>query len=81
MASQHVRRIEKTSESISSIKDPIARLDAARQARAAFEQLELEQVRRLRAEGTPWSRIAAVYGLTKQGAQQRFRDKIDTAKG
>lgn len=76
MASQHSRRLEKAAETISAIKDPLARLDAARKAREQFETLELEQVRRLRREGTTWSTIGGLYGLTKQGAQQRFRDKL-----
>jgi len=56
--------------------DPFDRLDAARAGREQFERLELEQVRTLREQGTTWSRIGALYGLTKQGAQQRFRSRL-----
>lgn len=50
----------------------IARVTAARTIRAAAEQLEQAEVKRARDQGTSWSKIGAVYGLTKQGAQQRF---------
>lgn len=69
----HRKRLDKAAESITAIKDPLERLDAARKAREQFEQLELDQVRVLRDGGTTWSKIASLYGLTKQGAQQRFR--------
>ena len=69
----HRKRLDKAAESIKAIKDPLERLDAARKAREQLEQLELAQVRDLRDGGTTWSKIASLYGLTKQGAQQRFR--------
>lgn len=71
------KAVDKAADSISAIKDPLARLTAARQARERFEQFELEQVKLLRREGATWSRIGALYGLTKQGAQQRFKSRID----
>lgn len=74
MASQHARRLDRAVEAFEAIKDPLDRLEAARSARERFEQLEREQVAALRRAGTTWSRIGALYGLTKQGAQQRFRD-------
>ncbi|MBN8883828.1 hypothetical protein EDD28_0966 [Salana multivorans] len=77
MQSQQAKRLEKVADAISAIKDPLVRLAAAREARERFEQLELEQVKRLRREGATWSKIGALYGLTKQGAQQRFKSRID----
>lgn len=59
-------------------KDPLAQLDQARQAREATEELEWEHVHAARAAGATWTAIGRLYGLTKQGAQQRFRD--DPAK-
>ncbi|WP_425307732.1 hypothetical protein AADG42_02920 [Ammonicoccus fulvus] len=53
----------------------IARITAARTVRAAAEQLEHVEVKRAREHGTSWSKIGAVYGLTKQGAQQRFAEE------
>ncbi|HCX85510.1 MAG TPA: hypothetical protein DHV14_10350 [Micrococcales bacterium] len=73
MASKHTQRLDRAAESVSSIKDPLARLAAARAAREQFEKLEIDLVRSLRKEGTTWRTIGEVYGLTKQGAQQRFR--------
>ena len=63
---------------------PISRLEAARRLREAAEELEAAQVEAARKAGATWIEIGACYGLTKQGAQQRFRaarnqDKAVTA--
>lgn len=50
----------------------IERLDAARRLREAADDLELAQVKAARKAGATWAEIGACYGLTKQGAQQRF---------
>ena len=52
---------------------PIGRLEAARRLRDAAEELEAAQVEAARKAGATWNEIGACYGLTKQGAQQRFR--------
>jgi hypothetical protein len=52
---------------------PISRLDAARRLREAAEELEAAQIQAARKAGATWNEIGACYGLTKQGAQQRFR--------
>ena len=52
---------------------PMSRLDAARRLREAAEELEAAQVEAARKAGATWLEIGATYGLTKQGAQQRFR--------
>ena len=59
-------------------------LDAARRLREAADELEAAQVEAARKAGATWIEIGACYGLTKQGAQQRFRaarnqDKAVTA--
>jgi hypothetical protein len=64
---------------------PISRLDAARRLREAADELEAAQVEAARKAGATWIEIGACYGLTKQGAQQRFRaarnqDKAVTAE-
>jgi hypothetical protein len=59
---------------------PISRLDAARLLREAAEELEAAQVEAARKAGATWMEIGALYGLTKQGAQQRFRAVRDQAK-
>jgi hypothetical protein len=59
---------------------PLGRLDAARQLREAAEELETTQVAAARKAGATWTEIGACYGLTKQGAQQRFRAALNQAK-
>ena len=59
---------------------PISRLHAARRLREAAEQLEAAQVQAARKAGATWIEIGACYGLTKQGAQQRFRAARNQAK-
>lgn len=54
-------------------ENPEEALRLARALREAAESLELELVRNARVRKVSWSRIGAIYGLTKQGAQQRFR--------
>jgi hypothetical protein len=58
----------------------VSRLDAARRLREAAEELEAAQVEAARKAGATWNEIGACYGLTKQGAQQRFRPARDQAK-
>ncbi len=59
---------------------PIGRLGAARRLREAAEELEAAQVEAARKAGATWNEIGACYGLTKQGAQQRFRAARNQAK-
>ena len=59
---------------------PISRLDAARRLREAADELEAAQVQAARKAGATWIEIGACYGLTKQGAQQRFRAARNQAK-
>ena len=55
-------------------RDPLAQLELARRAREAAEQLEQTFVDLARVDGRTWTEIGDLYGLTKQGAQQRFRE-------
>ena len=59
---------------------PISRLDAVRRLREAADELEAAQVEAARKAGATWIEIGACYGLTKQGAQQRFRAPRNQAK-
>ena len=59
---------------------PISRLDAARRLREAADELAAAQVEAARKAGATWIEIGACYGLTKQGAQQRFRAARNQAK-
>ena len=68
------KRFDRAVESLRLIPDPLARLDAVRVARERLEARETEAVRDAREAGVTWKAIGALYGLSKQGAQQRFRD-------
>jgi len=68
-----VKRIIAALSAFDAADSPMGRLDAARRAREAAEELEAAQVEAARKGGATWLEIGACYGLTKQGAQQRFR--------
>jgi hypothetical protein len=72
-----VRRITAALGALDIADGPISRLDAARQLREAAEELETAQIEAARKAGATWNEIGACYGLTKQGAQQRFRPARD----
>ena len=69
----HTRRFDRALESLQGVPDPLLRLEAIRRSRKALDDLETATVIAARAQGVSWRDIGAVYGLSKQGAQQRFR--------
>jgi hypothetical protein len=75
-----VKRILAALGALDAADGPISRLDAARRLREAAEELEAAQVAAARKSGATWNEIGACYGLTKQGAQQRFRAARNQAK-
>jgi hypothetical protein len=75
------RRIRNLLGALEVAAGPMSRLDAARRLREAAEELEAAQVEAARKTGATWNEIGACYGLTKQGAQQRFRFARKQAKG
>ena len=75
-----VKRILAALGALDAADGPISRLQAARRLREAAEQLEAAQVAAARKAGATWIDIGACYGLTKQGAQQRFRGTRNHAK-
>jgi hypothetical protein len=75
-----VKRILAALGALDVADGPVSRLDAARRLREAAEELEAAQVEAARKAGATWMEIGALYGLTKQGAQQRFRAVRDQAK-
>ena len=75
-----LRRITAALGALNVADGPIRRLDAARRLREAAEELEAAQVEAARKAGATWNEIGACYGLTKQGAQQRFRAARHQAK-
>jgi hypothetical protein len=68
-----VKRISAALSAFDSADGPMSRLAAAQRLREAAEELEAAQVEAARKAGATWIEIGACYGLTKQGAQQRFR--------
>jgi hypothetical protein len=75
-----VKRICAALGALDAADGPMSRLDAARRLREAAEELEAAQVEAARKSGATWIEIGACYGLTKQGAQQRFRAARNQAK-
>jgi molybdenum cofactor biosynthesis enzyme len=75
-----VKRIFAALGALDVADGPISRLQAARRLREAAEELEAAQVQAARKAGATWNEIGACYGLTKQGAQQRFRAARNQAK-
>jgi len=75
-----VKRILAALGALDDAGEPIGRLDVARRLREAAEELEAAQVEAARKAGATWTEIGACYGLTKQGAQQRFRAVRNQAK-
>ena len=68
-----LRRVTAALGALDIADGPMSRLDAARRLREAAEDLEAAQIEAARKAGATWNEIGACYGLTKQGAQQRFR--------
>jgi hypothetical protein len=75
-----VKRISAALDALDVADGPMSRLEAARRLREAAEELEAAQVAAARKAGATWIEIGACYGLTKQGAQQRFRAARNQAK-
>lgn len=73
MAPSSRTRVQQALDVAVAAGDPLSALDAARRLREAAEDLEAEAVREVRGTGVTWTQIGALYGMTKQGAQQRFR--------
>jgi hypothetical protein len=69
----HVRRFDGALQALTDLPDPLLRLDAIRQSLTQLEDLHAAAVADARAGGKTWTEIGALYGLSKQGAQQRFR--------
>ncbi len=74
------KRIAAALSAFEDAEGPLGRLDAARRLREAAEELEAAEVEAARKAGATWNEIGACYGLTKQGAQQRFRAARNQAK-
>ncbi|MCZ2108349.1 MAG: hypothetical protein LC118_02045 [Dehalococcoidia bacterium] len=73
MANRQLRQLREALNALEAAPDALGSLDAARKVRERSEELEREWVEAARKAGFSWSRIGALYGMSKQGAQQRFR--------
>jgi len=71
--SPELKRLDRVLDVLRAMPDPLRRLDSIRRARERLELAEVEAVRAARQAGATWKAIGALYGLSKQGAQQRFR--------
>jgi len=74
----HVKRFDRVLAALREIQDPVLRLDAVRRSREALEDREAATVADARTAGVTWIDIGTLYGLSKQGAQQRFRRRKKT---
>lgn len=80
MSRQSRRDLGDAWSAVESAENPLDEIDAIRRLREAAELAEQAVIRDARGQGISWTRIGALYGLTKQGAQQRFggkRVKVD----
>ena len=68
-----VKRLRHQLDTLATTSNALDAVRAARLLREAAEALELEAVIDARCQRATWSEIGAVYGSSKQGAQQRFR--------
>lgn len=66
-------QLQEALRELAEASDPKARLHIAQRMRALADELEHAEVLAAREQGMSWSKIGVIYGLTKQGAQQRFR--------
>ena len=74
----HLKRFTRALQA-QEVPDPMRRLDSMRRSINQLEELETTTVADARAAGVTWNRIGALYGLSKQGAQQRFRTRKNTS--
>jgi hypothetical protein len=70
------KQLRRGVDALAAATSALEALRAARQLREAAEALELEAVIDARRQRATWSEIGAIYGTSKQGAQQRFRDAL-----
>jgi len=75
-----LKRITAALAALDLADGPVSRIEAVRQLREAAEELEAAQIAAARKAGVTWIEIGACYGLTKQGAQQRFRSSRNQAR-
>ena len=70
------KKLRQALDAVQNASTPLEGLAAARQLREAAEALELAMVVEARRRRSTWTEIGAVFGTSKQGAQQRFRSAV-----
>ncbi len=73
MAEPLPKPVAKALERLSQAPDPLSRLATIRTTQDALEQMARAAADEARAAGATWKQIGAIYGTSKQAAQQRFR--------
>lgn len=73
MAQSPTTRLRRAMEALDTALDPMGRVKATQRVREAAEDLERDAVKAARKAGHSWASIGHVFGVSKQGAQQRFR--------
>lgn len=71
-SNRRVKQVHEALEALEQAGTSLEALDAARRLNESAAALERERVEAARKDGHSWSQIGALYGMTKQGAQQRF---------
>ena len=72
-AGKQARAATKALRALDAAKDPAARVAAVRRLAAEVAELEARIVAEARDAGLTWTEIGALYDMTKQAAQQRFK--------
>lgn len=70
------KKLRQSLDAVQNASTPLEGLAAARQLREAAEALELAMVVEARRRRSTWTEIGAIFGTSKQGAQQRFRSAV-----
>jgi hypothetical protein len=68
-----LKQLRRSLEAVAAAPNALEAVRASRRLRDEAEALELEAVIEARRQRATRSEIGAVYGTSKQGAQQRFR--------
>lgn len=70
------RRLIEALLALERADSPLGHVEASRLVRELADRLETTVIREAREAKLSWAKIGASYGLTKQGAQQRFAAQI-----
>lgn len=70
------KKLRRAVDAVQDAPNALEALAAARRLRDAADALELQLVVHAREQRATWTEIGAIYGTSKQGAQQRFRGAV-----